>query len=270
MPHTADPLAPIGVFDSGVGGLSVLRALRQKLPGESFIYVADSGHGPYGDRSPDFIEVRANALAGFLVSHRVKALVLACNTASVVAASRLRAQYTLPIVALEPAIKPAVLLTVTKVVLVLATTNTIRSPSVANLCSTYGAEVNIILQPCPGLMEQVERGLFKHSETRRLLEKYIMPGLAAGADTIVLGCTHYAFLAEEIALIAGVSVSLVEPSEAIARQLMRRLATPPAPCHTPTEAAFYTSGSPAALADFLSSVGEPHSQVYALPTAHNS
>lgn len=264
MLSQAEIAGPIGVFDSGVGGLSVLQALKAKLPGESFIYVADSGHAPYGDSSPEFIETRACAMAAFLVAHGAKALVLACNTASAVAAAALRARYTLPIVAMEPAIKPAVRLTRSKVILVLATSNTIRSEAVARLCSTHGTEARIILQACPGLADQVERGQFRHQVTRSLLEKYLGPGLAAGADTIVLGCTHYAFLASEMAEIAGPSVAVLEPSEAIARQLSNRLVAlaPATPCGPPSTA-FYTSGSLTAMSSFLAAIAEPAVTVHA-------
>jgi glutamate racemase len=267
MLSPAQAAAPIGVFDSGVGGLSVLQALKVKLPDESCIYVADSAYAPYGDRSPEFIEARACAVAAFLVARGAKALVLACNTASAVAAAALRARYTLPIVAMEPAIKPAMRITKSKVVLVLATSTTIRSHSVAQLCCTHGADARIILQACPGLADQVERGQFRHPVTRGLLEKYLVPGLAAGADTIVLGCTHYAFLASEIAEIAGPSVTVLEPSDAIARQLTRRLAAlaPVAQCRVNTTA-FYTSGTLQAMSSFLAVIGEPAVTVQALGT----
>lgn len=257
--------APIGVYDSGIGGLSVLRALREKLPEESFVYVADNANAPYGDRSPEFIESRAKQIADFLVQRRARALVLACNTASVVAAQHLRRLHMLPIVAMEPAIKPAARITKSKVVLVMATTNTIQSQSVARLCRAYGKEVRVILQPCPGLADQVERGQFQGDLTRRLLEEFIRPGIAAGADTIVLGCTHYAFLADEISLIAGSSITIVEPSDAIARQLARVLPQTPAPRNPATAITYYTSGSAPDMSAFLASIGEPSEAVYALP-----
>ncbi|MDO9316502.1 MAG: glutamate racemase [Burkholderiaceae bacterium] len=256
----------IGVYDSGVGGLAVLRALKAKLPGESFTYVADCGNAPYGDRSPQFVESRARDIAGFLTACRAKALVIACNTASVVAAHGLRDHFDLPIVAMEPAIKPAALLTRSKVVLVLATSNTIRSPSVARLCNTYAADTRVILQACPGLADQVERAQFDHQVTRQLLEAYILPGLAEGADTIVLGCTHYAFLGNEISRIAGPSVTVVEPSDAIASQLSRVIAVSPLPQGRAAATLFYTSGPTQQLAAFLESIGEPSAQVHALPT----
>lgn len=256
----------IGVYDSGVGGLSVLRALKAKLPAESFTYVADSGHAPYGDRSAPFVEGRARDVARFLIERGARALVIACNTASVVAAQHLRALYDLPIVAMEPAIKPATQVSRSKVVLVLATSNTIRSPSVARLCSTYGADTRVVLQACPGLADQVEQGRFHDAVTQQLLEAYLRPGLDAGADTIVLGCTHYAFLAEAIAALAGPDVTIVEPSDAIASQLSRVLAASPDSARSPAgDTTFFTSGPPRELAAFLECIGEKSAPVYALP-----
>lgn len=267
-PHTPldQRFAPIGVYDSGVGGLSVLRALKAKLPGESFIYVADSGHAPYGDRPASFVEQRSHDIAAFLNQHAAKALVIACNTASVVAAQGLREAYAFPIVAMEPAIKPATQLSHAKVVLVLATSTTVRSPAVARLCSTYGNDVRFILQACPGLADRVERGGFDDAHTRQLLQSYLQPGLDAGADTIVLGCTHYAFLADTIAQIAGRQVQVLEPSEAVANRLSSLLTTAASPAEAgAANTTYYTSGPPHALATFLARIGEPAQQVHVLP-----
>ena len=257
-------MTPIGVFDSGVGGLSVLRALRARLPHEHFVYVADSAHAPYGDRSAEHVHTRAAEVAGFLAGLRAQALVIACNTASVLAAARLRSVHAMPIVAMEPAIKPAALGTRTRVVLVLATTRTAHSPSVARLCRAHGQGIRIIVQASPGRVVQVERGDFHGSATRRLLRRFLRAGIAAGADTVVLGCTHYAFLAQEIASIAGPAVTLMEPSSAIARQLARVLvATDAAPPATNGGTTFFTSGSTSQLLAFLASIGEPFEPVLA-------
>ena len=245
--------APIGVYDSGVGGVSVLKALRAKLPNESFLYVADSGHAPYGDRDSDFVEARAVEITRYLHDRGAKAIVLACNTASVVAVNRLRSMHSLPIIAMEPAIKPAVELTRSKVVVVLATSRTVQSAAVERLCRLFGSGVKIILQPCPGLVEQVEGGVADNAITLALLEKYLRPALDAGADTIVLGCTHYPFLDAQIRQIAGPDVLIVEPSEAIANQLARRLQSA---ANNRTDATnpgvtFLTSGCVAAMKSFL-------------------
>ena len=256
----------IGVYDSGVGGVSVLRALRAALPQESFVYVADSGHAPYGDRPPEFLGERAHVVADFLGGQRVKALVLACNTVSVIAARSLRERHAIPIVAMEPAIKPAVESTRSKVVLVLGTTNTIRSEPVARLCEQFADRAEIVLQACPGLVERVERGDLESPALRSLLTEYLRPGLEDGADTVVLGCTHYAFLADAIRGIAGPDVAIVEPSDAIARQLSRRLAEVAPPAAGPARpTAFHTSGDVAALRAFLDTVQEPYSEILPLP-----
>jgi glutamate racemase len=257
-----DAAAPIGVYDSGVGGISVLRALRAALPHEDFIYVADSGHAPYGDRDGDFLAGRAHAVAAFFARRHAKALVLACNTVSVAAAASLRAAWPLPIVAMEPAIKPAALGTRSGVVLVLATAYTVGSDAVARLCERFGGGVRILLQACPGLVEQVEQGRFDAPETLASIEGFVRPGVAAGADRLVLGCTHYAFLAPQIAAAAGPGVTIVEPSEAIARELVRRLAGRRAPPREqPRPASFHTSGSVEALRNFLARIGEPADRI---------
>ena len=259
--------SPIGVYDSGVGGLSVLRALRTRMPGVGFVYVADSANAPYGDRDRDFLEARASAITRFMVRSGARALVLACNTVSVVATQSLRSRFAIPIVAMEPAIKPAALATRSKVVLVLATETTIASIAVQRLCQLYGSGVRIILQACPGLVEQVERGAMADPATLRLLEHYLRPVRDAGADTIVLGCTHYPFLWDQIAQIVGPHIRLMEPSEAIARQLARVLHKLPRSTPVPTDAAttFYTSGSGAAMRSFLIQAGEIHADVRPLP-----
>lgn len=235
---------PIGVFDSGVGGLSVLRALRQELPAEDFLYAADSGNAPYGDRSAAFIEQRAAAMVQFLIRARAKAIVVACNTATVVAIHRLRAGCELPIVAMEPAIKPAVKLTRSGVVGVMATQRTLESPAIDKLCREFGQATRLVLQPCPGLVEQVELGDFDGEVTRALLWRYLSGLLDAGADTIVLGCTHYVFLEPQIRTLVGPDVTIVESSVAVARQLRRRLAHRARPTDDPRAGVedFYTTG----------------------------
>ena len=214
---------PIGVFDSGVGGLSVLREIRSELPGEDLLYVADSGHAPYGEKSAQYIETRAIAIVEFLLEQHAKAIVVACNTATGVAVKMLRVRYQLPIVAMEPAIKPAVSITRSGVIGVLATSRTIASDNFAKLHERFGAETKILMQACPGLVEQIEAGNVSGNETRELVKQYVLPLLAQGADTLVLGCTHYPFIAPLIQEIAGSSVSIIDPSPAIARELRRRL-----------------------------------------------
>ncbi len=215
----------IGVFDSGVGGLSVLHHIRQTLPHERLIYVADSGHVPYGDKSPLYIEARSLALTKFLVEQGAEAIVIACNTATAAAINTLRSRFTLPIVGMEPAVKPAVAATKSGVVGVLATVGTLESARFAALLERYAGNVKIVTQGCPGLVEVVERGDLHSLEARRLIERYTAPLLAQGADTFILGCTHYPFLAPLIREVVGEAITLVDTGEAVARQLQHRLQT---------------------------------------------
>ena len=214
---------PIGVFDSGVGGLSVLRDIRRELPGEDLLYVADSGHAPYGNKPRRLIEARAIAIAEFLLSRHAKAIVVACNTATGAAVESLRARFSVPIIAMEPAVKPAAAHTRTGVIGVLATSGTLSSSNFAKLHERFGAKVEILVQACPGLVEQVEAGDLSGGKTRALIEQYLVPLLAQQADTIVLGCTHYPFLAPLIQEIAGPTVAIIDPAAAVARELRRRL-----------------------------------------------
>ena len=235
---------PVGVFDSGMGGLSVLREIRKALPGEDLLYVADSGHAPYGDRSRDFIEGRVGAIVDFFLGRQVKAIVLACNTATGVAVEGLRARCPVPVVAIEPAIKPAAGITKSGVVGVLATRQTIASARVSRLVALYGNSIRVLLQPCPGLVEQVERAELASAETLALVAGYVTPLLEKSADTIVLGCTHYPFLKPLIQAVAGPGVALIDPAAAVARELARRLAASHiAACsNRPGTERFWTSG----------------------------
>ena len=235
---------PVGVFDSGVGGLSVLRAIRLTLPFEHLMYVADSGYAPYGDRPRQFIERRSISIVEFLQAAGAKAIVVACNTATGVAVSTLRRKFTLPIVAMEPAVKPAATITKSGVVGVLATTQTLSSANFLRLVDEHGGSAQVLIQPCPGLVEQIERGEWTGETTRALIEKYVRPLLAKGADTLVLGCTHYTFLRPLIGQIAGPGVSLIDPAEAVARELNRRLQAAGLvnPAGSPGTESFWTSG----------------------------
>lgn len=222
---TPSPADPIGVFDSGVGGLSVLREIRHALPHEDLIYVADSGHAPYGDQPLEFIEGRASTVVRFLLAANVKAITIACNTATVVAVEKLRAWSPVPIVAIEPAIKPAAGSTKSGIIGVLATRQTLASPSVSRLCAVYGDKVQIHLQACPGLVEQVESADLAGEKSAELVRRYVAPLLDMGVDTLVLGCTHYPFLEPLIRAIAGPHVNIIDPAAAVARELTRQLTT---------------------------------------------
>ena len=219
------PSGAIGVFDSGVGGLSVLRHIRHALPAEHLIYIADSGHVPYGDKSASYIEQRSLTLTRFLTQQGADAIVIACNTATAAAATTLRRHFKLPIVAMEPAIKPAVAATRSGVVGVLATVGTLESSRFAALLERYAGEIKIVTQGCPGLVELVEQGNLTGVETRELISLYTAPLLEQGADTLILGCTHYPFLAPLITEVVGPDISLIDTGGAVARQLQLRIKT---------------------------------------------
>lgn len=214
---------PVGVFDSGVGGLTVLQALRQELPHEHFLYVGDSGCAPYGDRAADFVVERAITITEFLVGQGAKAVVVACNTATAIAAEALRARFAIPIVAIEPAVKPAASRTRSRVVGVLATTGMLSSPNMGKLLASYGADVEFVIQPCPGLADQVEQGALAAEETRAMVKRYVRPIIDKGGDILVLGCTHYPFLRPLIQEVAGPAVDVIDPALPVARELRRRL-----------------------------------------------
>jgi glutamate racemase len=262
----------IGVFDSGVGGLSVLREIRALLPLERTIYVADSAHIPYGAKSTEFVRRRAVRITEFLRDAGTKAVVVACNTATAAAVSALRATSVLPIIGMEPGVKPAVAASRSRVVGVLATPGTLRSQKFATLVQSYGGGVEVVVQPCPGLVEQVERGDTNGLHTRALVQRYVMPLLERGADTLVLGCTHYPFLAHLIREVAGSGVTLVDTGHAVARELKRRLAAD----HLLTSATqpggeeYWTSGDPAVVASMVSALIQREVRVQPLPPGYSN
>ena len=217
------PAAPVGIFDSGLGGLSVLRAARAHLPGESFIYVADSRHAPYGERDDAFITERTVAIGEWLAQQGAKALVVACNTATAQSIAVARARLAIPLVGVEPGIKPAVLQSASRVAGVLATRATLRSARFQALLDRYAADCRFLCQAGHGLVQAVESGDTASPALHALLESYLQPMLDAGADTLVLGCTHYPFLTSTIREIAGDRLAIVDTSDAIARQLARVL-----------------------------------------------
>ena len=221
--NAADRAAPIGIFDSGVGGLSVLREIRRRLPHENLLYYADSGHCPYGGKSADEIGARATAITDELLAAGAKLIVVACNTATIAAIERLRATYPLSFIGIEPAIKPAVAQTRSGVVGVLATGAALAGDKFLRLQAQHDAQVRVITQPCPGLVEFVERGELDGPALRALLARYVEPLLADGADTLVLGCTHYPFLRPVLRELVGADVCLLDTGEAVARQTQRVL-----------------------------------------------
>jgi glutamate racemase len=228
--------APIGVFDSGLGGLSVLQHIRQTLPHEALLYVADSGFAPYGDKTSAEILERSIAVTDFLLSKKIKALVVACNTATAAAITHLRLHYPgLIIVGMEPGLKPASLLSKTKKVGVLATLSTIQSEKYHRLSTQLSADtgVEFIPQACTGLVDQIEKTEANAAQTRLLLKNYLSPLLDAKVDTLVLGCTHYPFVADLIHELineltfaqtdSSEPIKLIDTGKAIASQIQRLL-----------------------------------------------
>ena len=238
--------APIGMFDSGVGGMSVLREVRARLPAEDLCYVADSGHAPYGEKPPAYVQARAEHLISWLLAQGCKAVVVACNTVTGLSIGPLRERFPrLPLVAIEPAVKPAARLTRSGVVGVLATRNTVQSAGLARLIEAHAQGVTVLPQACPGWVERVEQGLLDGPDTAALVAARVRPLVDAGADTLVLGCTHYPFLRAAIEQAAGPHVQVLDPAAAVARELERRLGAigelAPADA-APGQEQFWTSG----------------------------
>jgi glutamate racemase len=227
--QNADPLnasdqRAIGVMDSGVGGISVLKHIHALLPQEPLTYVADSQYAPYGNKTPAEITARCISIADFLIEQDVKALVVACNTATAAAIDTLRQQYVIPIIGMEPAVKPAAAATKNGVIGVLATVGTLKSVQFAALLESYGRNVKVVTQACIGLVECVERGDLNSPDTKALICCYTTSLLTEGADTIVLGCTHYPFVKDAIREIVGEHITLIDTGEAVAKQLQKKLA----------------------------------------------
>ena len=216
-------MRPIGIFDSGIGGLSVAREIRAALPAEHLLYLSDSLFVPYGDRGVD--EVRARTLTGGrkLEALGAKVLVVACNTASGAALELLRERLSIPVVGLEPAVKPAVASSRNGRVGVMATVGTLRSERYARLVENHANGSTVIPQPCPGLADAIEDGHLDDEALHALLPAFTEPLKAAGVDTVVLGCTHYPFVRAQIAAALGPEVQLVDSGPAIARQTARVL-----------------------------------------------
>jgi glutamate racemase len=216
--------SPIGIFDSGVGGLSVLRAIRELMQDESLVYLADQAHVPYGPRPLGEIQDFSVAITRFLLEQDAKMVVVACNTASAAALHHLRAEFPdVPFVGMEPAVKPAAEQTHSGVVGVLATPATFQGALYASVVERFANGVTVLQDTCPGLVGQIERGDLSGLETRRILEQALRPMLAAGADTVVMGCTHYPFVIPLIEQIGGDQVRVIDPAPAVARQAKRVL-----------------------------------------------
>jgi len=253
-----DANAPIGVFDSGVGGLSVLRALWRELPGETFLFLADQAHVPYGPRSLEQVRGFSEGIARFLLAQRVKLIVVACNAASAAALHHLRATFPqTSFVGMEPAVKPASESTSSGVVGVLATPATFQGALYASVVERFANGVQLLQHTCPGLVNQIERGRLDEPETRLILEDALRPMLAQGIDRIVLGCTHYPFVIPQIESIVGEGVRVIDPAPAVARQVRRVLEQhslirePQRGEQVDPETRFLTSGDPPILERLL-------------------
>jgi glutamate racemase len=217
--------APIGIFDSGVGGLSVLRAIRAQLPNETLYFFADQAHVPYGPRSLEEVREFSEAITRYLLEQGAKLIVVACNTASAAALHYLRETFpNVPFVGMEPAVKPAAEQTHSGVVGVLATPATFQGELYASVVERFASGVTVLQNTCSGLVEEIERGAVDGDKARQILESALRPMLGRGLDTVVLGCTHYPFTIPQIEAICGDTVRVIDPAPAVARQVERRLA----------------------------------------------
>ncbi len=266
----SDPsLQPIGVFDSGVGGTTVLRQLRACMPGEDLLFLADQARCPYGPRPTAELRALAEANTRWLLARGAKQVVVACNSASAAALHWLRAQFPqVPFVGMVPAVKPAAAQTRSGVVGVLATPATIGGELLDEVVLRWAGAARVVRQGCPGLAEQIEAGALDSPATLALLARYLRPLLAAGADTIVLGCTHYPFLAEQIGRLAGPGVLLLDAAPAVARQSARVLGALGLrnPAAQAGQITYATTADPAAFAALLARLGLPAGPVLAADT----
>lgn len=249
---------PIGVFDSGVGGLSVLRAIRQQHPEEDLLYLADQAHVPYGLRSLEEVRQFSQSITRFFIQRGAKLVVVACNTASAAALHYLRSTFPgTPFVGMEPAVKPAAETTQSGVVGVLATPATFQGKLYASVVERFANGVRLLQDTCPGLVEQIELGNLDGNETRSILKQALSSMLEQNIDTIVLGCTHYPFVIPQIETIAGPAVRVIDPAPAIARQVSRLLSQHNlhAPTTRPGQTTYLTTGKTGPLMQFLDRLG---------------
>ena len=210
----------IGIFDSGSGGLSVLQEILRVLPGERFVYYADNANCPYGEKTPEFIQNRCRAITEYLLSRGAKIIVVACNTATAAAITTLRNEYPVKFIGMEPAVKPAALSSKTGVIGVLATAGTLKGSKYLTTKGIYEDDVKIVEHVGQGFVELVENGILDGPKAEETVRKSLKPLLDAGADRIVLGCTHYPFLRDVIQKIAGPDVQIIDPAPAVAKHLI--------------------------------------------------
>jgi glutamate racemase len=258
--------APVGLFDSGVGGLSVLREIHAALPAESVYYVADSAHAPWGDKPPEYVRERGLVIANFLVACGVKAIVIGSNTGTAGSAEALRSTLSIPVVGIEPGIKPAVAATRSRVIGAIVPAAVGESERLRSLLERFGGDVKVIIQPVPGVVEHIEAADLDGPELRAMVEGYVRPMLDAGADTIVLGSTHYVFLKPLLTELAGRDVTLVETGAAVARQLAHVLDERGLRAERANgEDRFWTSGDPASSTRVISKLLGRRVEVEKLP-----
>ena len=220
-------MSTIGVFDSGIGGLSILKEALSQSAGHHFLYLADSAYAPYGEKSTQWVTERSLLLCSWLVQEGCDAVVVACNTATAQAIALIRERFPhIPIIGVEPGIKPASMTSQQKIVGVLATQNTLISDKFKLLLASLNANCEFIQQAGHGLVPLIEQGILDGPEIESLLHQYIDPMLAQGADTLVLGCTHYPFLRDAIFQLYGDRLQLIDTSVAVVRQLCRLIKDP--------------------------------------------
>ena len=214
---------PIGIFDSGIGGLTVLNHIRTLLPQEDLFYVADRAHLPYGEKTDLFINSRAESITDFLLSLSVKAIVVACNTATAAAIHSLREKYEVPIIGMEPGVKPAIQASQNGNIGVLATEGTLGSHKFKDLIQRHAQDSELFIKPCYGWVEHIEAGDLNETDTLHMIEETLAPLLERNVDTLVLGCTHYPFLTQQIKKLIGDGIEIVDTGLAVATQLKRKL-----------------------------------------------
>ena len=237
----------LGLFDSGLGGLSVLRAVRARLPRAGLIYFGDNRHIPYGARPLSQVREFSFTITRFLVAHGAQVIVVACNTASAAALASLRLApefSRLPFVGMEPAVKPAAEVTRSGVVGVLATPATFQGELYASVVERFAQGVTVLQEVCPGLVQQIEAGQVEGPQTEAMLRRWLQPMLARGIDALVLGCTHYPFVIPTIERICGPGVRVIDPAPAVARQVARVCERLGNDTETGGRVAYFTSGSP--------------------------
>ncbi len=245
---------PIGIFDSGVGGLSVLRAVRAQMPEEAVLYFGDQGHIPYGPRPMEQIRSFSEAITRFLLARSAKLIVVACNTASAAALKHLRETFPdVPFVGMEPAVKPAAEQTTTGKVGVLATPATFQGALYASVVERFASGVELFQDTCTGLVQEIEQGNLSGTGTRRILESALKPMLEKNIDTVVLGCTHYPFVIPLVQEIVGDKVRVIDPAPAVAKQVRRLLEAggEKSPAGVKGPVRFFTSGEADGLQSLL-------------------